>query len=213
MAYLFMLLHRRVLYGLVCALVLNACSGESGGPGAPNEDPPGQDPVPAPGPGPAPDPAPAPGPAPVPVPLPDPVPVPDPAPAPQPDPDAGIAGTYGLVRINNSEPGQMVSIANPDGILIGLYRFDAVTRLSLDPLQTFELQLSYRDDKGEYDLQDAGEFKLAGSSGGVLALTFTSEIYGDAFPAVATDGFIVIEYDFDGDGRTDTAFGFERIGG
>ena len=105
----------------------------------------------------------------------------------------------------------MVSVANPDGILIGLYRFDATTTLTLDPLQTFTLELHYRDDKGEYGYDDHGEFKGAGQAGNTLALAFTSEDYGDEFTGVAVDGVVAIQYDFDGDGRPDTTFGFQRI--
>ena len=67
------------------------------------------------------------------------VPGPQPGPTPEPptipeDPPAqgGIQGTYVLTQINNSQPGQMVTVANPDGVVIGLYRFDAATTLTLD---------------------------------------------------------------------------------
>src|SRR3954468_22202315 len=114
------------------ALVLAASSAGASGPTAPD-----QPPVQEPRPGPV-----------------------DPPPPP-PQQNAGITGTYQLIQINGSVPGQMISVANPDGILIGLYRFDASTQLVLDPLQTFALDIHYRDDKGEYQLQDAGEFKNA----------------------------------------------------
>ena len=139
----------------------------------------------------------------------------DPTPGPQqppPDQNAGITGQYVLTQINGSKPGQMVSVANPDGILIGLYRFDASTTLTLDPLQTFELQINYSDDKGAYGLGDQGEFKSPGEVQGTLALTFTSAVYGDAFEGGATDGVVAIQYDFDGDGRPDTVFTFQRVG-
>lgn len=188
-------LHRRAAYALACALALtlSACSG-GGGSTAPDDGPIVQDPGPGNGPGPQ-----QPGPG---------------QPGPQdPGQDTGIAGTYVLVQINNSKPGQLVTIANPDGVVIGLYRFHDATSLSLDPLQTFALNLRYTDDKTELELQDAGEFKQAGSAGGSLALTFTSATYGDAFSAIATDGVVAINYDFDGDGQADTVFGFQRVGG
>lgn len=194
MAHRSMSLYRRAAYGLACTLVLTllACSGGSGDSTGPGNDPPVQDPTP----------------------LPAPVPGPGPGPGPQqPDPSTGIAGTYALFQINNSKPGQMVTISNPDGKVIGLYRFDAGTQLVLEPLQTFDLQLRYTDEKGEYGIHDQGEFKQAGSSQGVLALTFSSATYGDAFSAIAADDVVAIKYDFDGDGQFDTVFGFQRVGG
>ncbi len=191
-------LHRRVVYGLTCALALTllACSGGGGDATAPDDDPPGQEPGPAPGP--MPDPGPAPGPQ---------------QPGPQdPGPSTGIAGTYALVQINNSQPGQLVTIANPDGIVIGLYRFNTASRLTLDALQTFALDLQYTDDKSQFELSDEGEFKQAGSAGGSLALTFTSATWDDAFSAIATDGVVAINYDLDGDGQADTMFAFQRVG-
>ncbi len=177
------MVRRLVSLAASLALALTACSGGTSGPTAPDEPP-----------------------------------IPDPAPAPHPQPDpppqgGGITGTYGLIQINGSTPGQMVSVANPDGILIGLYRFDAITRLVLDPLQTFSLDIRYRDDKGEYQLPDEGEFKGATPTDQGLGLTFYSATYGDQFTAVASDGLIAISYDFDGDGRLDTVFLFERLGG
>jgi hypothetical protein len=188
-------LHRRATYGLACALALTlaACSG-GGDTTAPDDGPIVQDPGPGNGPGPQ-------------------QPGPD-QPGPQdPGPNTGIAGTYTLVQINNSKPGQLVTIANPDGVVIGLYRFHDATSLTLDPLQTFALDLRYTDDKTEFELEDAGEFKQAGSAGGSLALTFSSATYGDAFSAIATDGVVVISYDLDGDGQADTTFAFQRVGG
>lgn len=183
-------LHRRFAYALACALALtlSACSG-GGDSTAPDDGPIVQDPGPGNGPGPQ---------------------QPDPQ---DPGQNTGIAGTYVLVQINNSKPGQLVTIANPDGVVIGLYRFHDATSLSLDPLQTFALDLRYTDDKTELELQDAGEFKQGGSAGGSLALTFTSATYGDAFSAIATDGVVAINYDFDGDGQADTVFAFQRVGG
>jgi hypothetical protein len=144
------------------------------------------------------------GPDPVPIPLPD--PVPNPAPVPSP----GVQGSYVLEQINGSLPGQLVTIANPDGLVIGLYRFEATT-LDLDALQTFELQLSYTDDKTPFFLEDAGEFKQAGPiAQGALPLTFDSAVYGDSFAGVVLEDIVTITYDFDGDGRAETSFAFRR---
>jgi len=189
--------YRRALYALACALglVLVACSGGGGDVTAPHQDPPEQ-PVPTTPPPQTPD-------APPPQ-------IPD---APPPGQQNGIQGTYTLVQINNSQPGQMVTVANPDGTVIGLYRFDASTQLVLDPLQTFSLQLRYTDDKDDFGIDDQGEFKSPGMVEGTQALTFYSKVYGDQFQGVAADGAISFKYDFDGDGQTDTVFGFQRVGG
>ena len=170
--------------GLVLALA--ACSGGS-------RDATGPDPEP-----------------PVHQPLPEPIPEP-PAPAPAPNP-GGVQGSYVLEQINQSQPGQLVTIANPDGLVIGLYRFEATT-MSMDALQTFALSLSYTDDKTQFSLDDTGEFKQAGptSQEGALPLTFYSDVYGDQFTGVVLNGMVAIKYDFDGDGQLDTSFGFQRV--
>ena len=126
--------------------------------------------------------------------------------------EPGVQGSYVLERINESEPGQLVTIANPDGLVIGLYRFEA-TAMSMDALQTFALSLSYTDDKAQFSLDDAGEFKQAGpiSQEGALPLTFYSDTYGDQFTGVVLQDIVAIKYDFDGDGQLDTSFGFRRV--
>lgn len=181
---------RGAAFAVTCLLGLAACSGSSGDVTAPGDPlPPVQDPPPT-------------------------QPTPQQPPPEQPPPqNQGITGTYALVQINSSQAGQMVTISNPDGNVIGIYRFDAITQLTLDPLQTFELQLRYRDEKGEYGYDDHGEFKSPGQVDGSLALSFTSEDYGDAFTGIAVDGVVAISYDFDGDGQLDTTFSFQRIGG
>ena len=96
-------------------------------------------------------------------------------------------------------------------MVIGLYRFEATT-LTLDPLQTFELALRYTDDKTPFAMNDAGEFKQGGPvSQGALPLTFESDVYGDAFTGIVIEEVVAIEYDFDGDGRSDTSFAFRRV--
>jgi hypothetical protein len=172
-------------FALALGLTLAACSGGHNGPTAPD-----------------------PGPTPDPAPIPDPIPTP----TPNPQPNGGIQGSYALERINDGEPGQLITIANPDGSVVGLYRFHAST-LDIDALQTFALRLAYTDDKTEYELLDDGEYKPAGPiDGGAMPLTFYSDTYGDRFAAVATEGFVLIHYDFDGDGVLETEFGFRRVG-
>jgi hypothetical protein len=171
-----------IAFGFALGLVLTACSGKGGDTTAPDPDPAPHEPGPAPH-----DPDPVPG------------------------PNAGVQGHYVLAQINNSQPGQLVTIANPDGTVIGLYRFDAATTLDMDALQTFDLRLRYTDDKAQYELPDEGEFKQAGPvSEGALPLTFTSATYDDAFTGVALQGIVAIKYDFDGDGELETSFGFQR---
>lgn len=139
---------------------------------------------------------------------PDPVPPGEAPGAPAPAP--GVQGSYVLSQINASAPGQLVTIANPDGLVIGLYRFEATT-LSLDALQRFELPLRFTDDKAPFAIDDAGEFKQAGPvMEGALPLTFRSAVFGDSFTGVVLDDVVAIEYDFDGDGRHDTSFAFRR---
>jgi hypothetical protein len=175
---------RRAFLALGCALALAlaACSGGGGDATAPDPDPAPHDPGPAPH-----DPGPAPG------------------------PETGVQGSYVLARINDSDPGKLVTIANPDGTVIGLFRFDAATTLDMDALQTFDLRFRYTDDKDQYELDDEGEFKQAGPvSEGALPLTFTSASWDDAFTGVVLGDIVAIKYDFDGDGQLDTSFGFQR---
>jgi len=139
---------------------------------------------------------------------------PGPTPNPTPGPVAGVQGNYVLEQINSSQPGQLVTLANPDGKVIGLYRFDASSALEMDGLQAFKLQLRYTDDKAEYGLPDEGEFKQQGpvSQDGALPLTFSSTVYGDSFTGVVLGDIVAVKYDFDGDGQPDVSFGFRRVG-
>ena len=171
-----------VLWSL--GLTLAACSGKGGDATGPDTGPPTNDPGPTPG------------------------PIVDPSPGPI----AGAQGSYTLEQINGSKPGQLVTITNPDGKVVGLYRFDAATTLEMDELQTFNLQLRYSDDKVEYGLPDEGEFKQQGpvSQEGALPLTFNSTVYGDSFTGVVLGDIVAIKYDLDGDGQAETSFGFRR---
>lgn len=129
---------------------------------------------------------------------------------PPPPQQGGVQGRYVLEQINDSKPGQLVTISNPDGTVIGLYRFEATT-LTLDALQTFDLSLRYTDDKEPLGIDDQGEFKPAGPvSNGALPLAFSSAIYDDSFLGVVLEDMVAIKYDFDGDGQLDTSFGFRR---
>ena len=116
---------------LALALALAGCSGKAVTPPAPNAEPPPNDPgTPAPH-----------------------------DPGTPPAPNQGVQGSYVLEQINKSQPGQLVTIANPDGTVIGLYRFEATT-LVMDALQTFALELRYTDDKAHL-----GSTTKASSSG------------------------------------------------
>jgi len=197
---------RRMSYALACALGLGlaACGGDSkGDPTGPNHGPIDH-----------PQPAPQPAPQPDPQPQPNPQPQPDPQPQPQPDPQPApsLSGTYGLFQINNSQPGQMVTVTNPDGNVFGIYRFDATMRLTVDELQHFTLTVRYRDEKGEYGYDDEGSITIAGQAGGSTALVFNSDQYHDSFTGIATDGVIAITYDVDGEGGPETTFGFQLLG-
>jgi hypothetical protein len=193
-------LSRPVSYALACALGLLACGGGGGGdatapePAPPTQEPPAQQPPPQ-------------------QPPPQQPPPTQPPPTQPPPTQPGVVGSYVLVQINNSQPGQMVTLSNPDGNVIGIYRFDASSVLSLDALQTFELQLDFSDEKGQYGIHDQGEFKLAGQAENVLAFTFTSADYNDEFSAIYTDNVVAIKYDTDADGQADTMFAFQRVGG
>ena len=127
------------------------------------------------------------------------------------DPTLAIPGSYVLEQINDSKPGELVTLANPDGKVIALYRFEATT-LTLDVFKAFTLSLRYTDDKGQYGIDDQGDFEQAGpvTQQNALPLTFSSAKYGDSFTGVAQGGIVAIEYDFDGDGQADTKFGFRH---
>jgi hypothetical protein len=122
----------------------------------------------------------------------------------------GGQGIYVLDQINNSAPGQLVTLTNPDGQVIGLLRFDPGSTLELDRKQAFHLALRYTDDKEQLGIDDSGRYDPAGpvSQAGAMPLTFSSAFYGDGFTGVVQRNTVAIEYDFDGDGQLDTSFGF-----
>jgi hypothetical protein len=124
-------------------------------------------------------------------------------------PADNITGTYVLTRINDSQPGQMVTLANPDGRVIGLYRFQENTILGLTEQQTWTLSIHFADERGDHHIEDRGSFTRHGEGG--IELAFGSESFGDAFHGAADDGFALIQYDMDGDGAADTFLMFGRI--
>ena len=137
----------------------------------------------------------------------------DPGPQnPGPGPDAGPAGGYVLEQINGSAPGQLVTLANPGGEVIGLYRFDAASTLELDAKHAFHLALRYTDDKEQLGIDDSGRYDPAGpvAEDGSQPLTLSSAFYGDVFAGVVLGNIVALRYDFDGDGQWDTSFGFRR---
>jgi hypothetical protein len=142
------------------------------------------------------------------------VPSPEPGPGPGPDqPGWNAFATYTLTQIDDGQPGQLVTLANPDGIVIGLYRFHPTTTLTLNADGTYSLTLEYTDDKVEFLLTDEGRFTWQPVEGGIL-LQMSSATFGDAFLAAASpDLSAAIDYDFDGDGSIDTRFGFVQVGG
>lgn len=190
---------RRAAHGLAgafCAALL-ACSGASGGPTAP-DGPPDDGPT-----------APVPDPAPDPIPVPVPPDTDPPGDTPDPTQPGNVTGAYMLIRINDSEPGRVVTLANPDGSVIGLYRFHENTFLGLTAEQTWTLSIHFADERGEHHIEDKGSFTRHGQGG--IELAFQSEIFGDAFHGVAADGYSLIQYDMDANGTADTFFIFGRL--
>jgi hypothetical protein len=193
---------RRLLAGVFC-LGLFACSGggDATGPDPlPHEDPP--PPAHEPGPG-KPEPVPTPGPE---QPPPPPAPGPEQTPPPPPPPPVfSVAGDYGLTQINQSQPGQLVLLSNPDGSAIGLYRFDPSSVLSMND-QAWAFVVLLEDEKNVYQIRNQGTYTRSGDQG--EDFTFVSTIDGKVFTGHATDGSMVFTYDLDGDSQPDTKLGF-----
>jgi hypothetical protein len=125
-----------------------------------------------------------------------------------PQPSPSLTGAYVLVRINDSDPGQMVTLANPGGEVIGLYRFHENSVLGLTDDQTWTLSLKFEDERNDHQIQDEGRFRREGEE-----LQFESTTFGDAFVGTARVelGVVGIQYDLDGNGQPDTVFLFARI--
>jgi len=144
---------------------------------------------------------------------PTPQPQPQPQPEPQPQPDAGLPGSYGLILINNeSKPGQLALLSDPDGTVIGLYRFDGSSSLTLNADHSYQLTMRLTDDKNTYLLLDEGHYQ-ATPDGDRLSLTFMSAKTGGIYPGAGNAQGVAIKYDIGGDGIPDTVLGFVRIGG
>ena len=128
-----------------------------------------------------------------------------------PPPAGDVSGLYVLANVNDGNPGQTVTLSNPDGRVIGIYRFDSrQSKLTLNPDRTWTLSLAYEDDQHTAVLEDEGTF--AADQGQEDGFDFHSNRYGDDFHVLAKQGVAVIGYDFDGDGQIDTHFAFGRLG-
>jgi hypothetical protein len=128
-----------------------------------------------------------------------------------PPPAGDVSGVYVLANVNDGNPGQTVMLSNPDGRVIGIYRFDSrQSKLTLNPDRTWTLSLAYEDDQHTAVLEDEGTF--AADQGQEDGFDFHSNRYGDDFHVLAKQGVAVIGYDFDGDGQIDTHFAFGRLG-
>ena len=133
---------------------------------------------------------------------------------PHPGPGGGNTptGRYALGAINDSRPGQMVLLSNPDGGAIGLYRFDGASDLQITDQHSYRLVLQFEDEKGSYQYDDQGVVDGTVDQDGGYILAFHSDTYGDSFGGRWTeDGTTSMQYDFDGDGETDTALVFSRV--
>jgi hypothetical protein len=205
MSWLLTLRRRRVglqsIAALALALLLGCSGGDPSGPSpdVPNGPPAGPPTHPQPNPPPPADQPPLP-PAP-----PPPSPHQPPAPPDQPPAD-DYAGVYVLTRVNDGFPGQLTMVANPDGSVVGLYRFAEGSTLALRPDGTWSMSLDYSDDKVNFVIDDAGQFtENAGD------LLFASTVFGDQFLGSGQPGAVAIGYDLDGDGGTDLILGFARL--
>lgn len=95
---------------------------------------------------------------------------------------------------------------------IGLYRFDGASDLQITDQRGYRLVLRFEDEKGSYEYDDQGVVDGTVDQDGGYILAFHSDTYGDAFGGRWTeDGTTSMQYDFDGDGETDTALVFSRV--
>jgi hypothetical protein len=197
MSWLLTLRRRRVGLRSAAAfalVLLLACSGgDANGPSpdvpnAPHDGPPTQ-------------PHPNPPPADQPPPPPD-----QPPPPPDQPPADDFSGAYVLAQVDEGFPGQLITVANPDGVVVGLYRFDEGSTLALRADGTWSMSLNYSDDKVNFVIDDAGQFIHDGGD-----LLFGSAVYGDQFTGSGQPGAVAIGYDLDGNGETDLILGFVRM--
>ena len=136
---------------------------------------------------------------------------PDPAPGPTPDPTRGRPGQLRPEQINNSQPGQLVTIANPDGTVIGLYRFDAADDAGHGRASDLRPPAPLHGRQGA--VRAAGRGRVQAGRPRVGGRTPSHVHLGhldDAFTGVVLGDIVAIKYDFDGDGEAETSFGFQR---
>jgi hypothetical protein len=129
-------------------------------------------------------------------------------PNPPDEEQPSIAGSYVLARINDFQPGQMVTLANPNGHVIGLFRFSESSQLDLTDDESWTLSLRFEDQTRGHLIENEGDFTRGGAAG--AELEFSSDTSEDEFPGTAKGGVAAIKYDTDGDGQPDTIFGFTR---
>jgi hypothetical protein len=135
-----------------------------------------------------------------------PPPVDQPPPPVEQPPADDYSGAYVLTRVNEGSPGQLITVANPDGIVVGLYRFDENSTLALRADGSWSMSLNYSDDKVNFVIDDAGAYVHNGGD-----LLFGSAVYGDQFPGSGPPGTVAIGYDLDGSGEPDVILGFIRV--
>jgi hypothetical protein len=128
------------------------------------------------------------------------------------DPGTGqISGDYVLANINQNNPGQIVTLANPNGTVIeGQFRFDPRSQLHLGADGSWTLFIQY-DKNGEgKTLGDEGTYTPDNAAPGALLLH--SDKFDDDFIGQVQNEAAGIRYDFDGDGQLETVFVFGRLG-
>jgi hypothetical protein len=133
-------------------------------------------------------------------------PPPDQPPPPDEVPVDDLVGAYVLTRVNQGTPGQLITVADPDGRVVGLYRFSEGSMLGIKPDQSWSMSLKYTDDKVNFVLEDEGDFARDDGE-----IQFRSAVYGDEFRGAGGEGSMAIGYDLDGNGETDLILGFARI--
>jgi hypothetical protein len=128
-----------------------------------------------------------------------------------PPPAGDVSGVYVLANVNDANPGQAVTLANPDGSVIGIFRFDPRhSRLELNADGTWNFSLAYDDNGQTRQAEDEGTWSPDETQQD--GYVFKSDRYGDEFHCLAKLGVALIGYDFDGNGRIDTYFAFGRLG-
>ena len=127
-----------------------------------------------------------------------------------PPPAGDVSGIYVLANVNDNNPGQTVTLSNPDGSVIGIYRFDPLSKLTLNADKTWSLSLTYEDNGQSQEFEDEGTYSPDETQED--GFVFRSTRFGEEFYCLAKQGVALIGYDFDADGKTDTIFAFGRLG-